>query len=180
MVHTSTFRKYEVSSEKKKVFVPPSESTCTTFRIFKKRVLFFPECGIPYTILPLSFQKKALPLFLNLAQCGMLSARRSTTRAWGCTKHDCLCSRVGLHHVPTHTYVNSWPSCLLQCRTYPGSHESAVHVVMGRGRQSAFVGPFSWLSCARTQVHIFSCLFVRICLHATCSNKIMGIEGIAK
>ena len=32
----------------------------------------------------------------------------------------------------------------------------------------------------RTQVHMFSCLFVRICLHATCSNKIMGIEGIAK
>jgi hypothetical protein len=56
----------------KKVFVPPSEksicTTCTTFTIFKKRVLFFPECGIPYTILPLSFQKKALPLFLNLDQ----------------------------------------------------------------------------------------------------------------
>jgi hypothetical protein len=68
MVHTSTFRKYEVSSEKKKVFVPPSESTCTTFRILKKRVFFFPECGIPYTILPLSFKKKALPLFLNLDQ----------------------------------------------------------------------------------------------------------------
>ena len=148
---------------------------------FSGMVLFFSDDGTQYTVLPLSFPKKTFPLFLNLTrQCGMLSARRSTTRAWGCMKHDCLCSRVGLQSVPTHTYVKSWPSCLLQCRTYPGSHESAVHVVMGRGRQSAFVGSFSWLSCARTQVHMFSCLFVRICLHATCSNKIMGIEGIAK
>ena len=40
MVHTSTFRNYKVSSEKKKVFVPPSESICTTFRIFEKGCCF--------------------------------------------------------------------------------------------------------------------------------------------
>jgi len=154
---------------------------CTVIRIFQEWCCFFLMTVLSTPFYHFLFKKKAFPLFLNLTrQCGMLSARRSTTRAWGCMKHDCLCSRVGLQSVPTHTYVKSWPSCLLQCRTYPGSHESAVHAVMGRGQQSAFVGPFSWLSCARTQVHIFSCLFVGICLHATCSKKIMGIEGITK
>jgi len=191
--------KYDIYLQKMQWFIHPHSENTKFHRKRKKYLYHLQKAPVPHS----GFLRKECCFSLNVVfrtpfyhylfkkkpsrcfwtttrQCGMLSARRSTTRAWGCTKHDCLCSRVGLHHVPTHTYVNSWPSCLLQCRTYPGSHESAVHVVMGRGRQSAFVGPFSWLSCARTQVHMFSCLFVRICLQATCSNKIMGIEGIAK
>ncbi len=67
----------------------------------------------------LSWKKNLPSVFEHLTrQFGILSARRSTTRAWGCMQHDCLCTRFGLHLVPTHSYVNSWPSCLLQCRTY--------------------------------------------------------------
>ncbi len=127
-----------------------------------------------------SKNKPSRCFWTSTRQCRMISAHRSTTRAWECMKHVCLCSRVGLHHVLTHSYVNSWPSCLQQFLTYPGPRESAVHVVMGRDRQSAFVGPYWWLSCVRMQVHMFTCLFVHICLHATCSKKIMGIEGIQK
>ena len=181
MVHTSTFRNYKVSSEKKKYLYHLQKASVPHSGFLRKGVVFPWMWYSVHHFTTFFFKKKPSRCFwTSTRQCGVLSARRSTTRAWGCMKHDCLCSRVGLHLVPTHTYVNSWPSCLLQCRTYPDSHESAVHVVMGRGRQSAFVGPFSWLSCARTQVHMFSCLFVRICLHATCSNKIMGIEGITK
>ncbi len=161
MVHTSTFRKYKVSSEKKKLFVPPSEITCTTFRIFKKECCFSLNVVFRTPFYHYLFKKKPSHCFwTSTRQCGMLSARRSTTRTWGCTKHDCLCSRVGLHNVPTHTYVNSWPSCLLQCRTYPGSHESTVHVVMGRDRQNAFVGTFAFL-CA----HASSYFFMPFCSH---------------
>ena len=39
-----------------------------------------------------------------------------------------------------------------------------------------FVRQSSWLSCAHTQIHMFACLFVRICLHTTCSRQVMGNE----
>ena len=87
-------------------------------------------------------------------------------------QHESLCSRLRVHVVSTQSCFTSWPSCLLQCRTYPFSRETAVNLLMGRGRKSAFVGQSIWLSCARKQVHMFACLFVRICWHATNSNQI--------
>jgi hypothetical protein len=90
-------------------------------------------------------------------------------------QHEYLCSRCSRLRVlvvSTQSCVNSWLSCLPQCRTYPFSRETVVNLLMGRGRKSAFAGQFSWLSCARKQVHMFACLFVRICLHATNSNHI--------
>jgi hypothetical protein len=97
----------------------------------------------------------------------MISARRRTTRACGYLQHDCLCTRVGLHLLPTHSYVNSWSSCLFQCHTYlvPVKLRSTW---WWDEAKSAFVGPFSWLSCARTQVHMFACLlFASVCMRHT-------------
>ena len=50
-----------------------------------------------------------------------------------------------------------------QCRTYLASRETAVFLVMRGACMSAVVGQFSWLGCARTQVHmsarlLFTCV----------------------
>jgi hypothetical protein len=60
MVHTSTFRNYKVSSEKKKVFVPPSENIWTTFRIFKKGCCFFLNVAIRTPFYHFLLKKKAV------------------------------------------------------------------------------------------------------------------------
>ncbi len=132
-------------------------------------MLFFPDVGTPSTILPPFFPQKNLPaVFERLNRpCALLLAHRSTTRVWGCIQHDCVWTMVGLHLLPTQSYVNSWSSCLLQCRTYlvPVKLRSTW---WWDEAKSDFVGPFSWLSCVRTHVHMFSCLlFVYVCMWHT-------------
>jgi hypothetical protein len=80
-----------------------------------------------------------------------MTACRSAWRASGCTQHECLCGSLRVHVVPTQSCVNSWSSCLLQCRTYPASRETAVHLEMWGPRKSAVVGQFSSLCWARTK-----------------------------
>ena len=74
ILHTSIIRNCEDSWEKKKIFVPLSESFVPAsefFRnrvvFFRNRVVFFPDVGTPYTILPPSFGKKDFPLFSNIS-----------------------------------------------------------------------------------------------------------------
>jgi hypothetical protein len=74
IVHTSIIRNCEDSWEKKKIFVPLSESFVPAsefFRnrvvFFRNRVVFFPDVGTPYTILPPFFGKKDFPLFSNIS-----------------------------------------------------------------------------------------------------------------
>ena len=183
---TSTFWKYNCSyihHQKLRRFMGKEKNICTTIRkfctsirIFQKSCCFFQKsccfffwCWYSVHHFTTFLRKKRLPaVFEHLTrQWGMISARRSTTRAWGCMEHDCLCTRVGLHLLPTHSYVNSWPSCLFQCRTYlvPVKLRSTW---WWDEAKSAFVGPFSWLSCARTQVHMFACLlFASVCMRHT-------------
>jgi hypothetical protein len=70
IVHTSIIRNCEDSWEKKKIFVPLSESFVPAsefFRnrvvFFRNRVVFFPDVGTPYTILPPSSEKKTSRCF---------------------------------------------------------------------------------------------------------------------
>ena len=74
--------------------------------------------------------------------------------------------------------VNSWSSCLLQSHTYPFSRETTVNqFTERRDRQSAFVGQSNWVSCAHTQVHMFVCLFVRMCLHTPTRSLVWHYAG---
>ncbi len=51
-----------------------------------------------------------------------------------------------------------------QCRTYLASRETVVFLVMWEACMSDIVGQFSWLTCARTQVHMSPrLLFTYVC-----------------
>jgi hypothetical protein len=66
---------------------------------------------------------------------------------------------------PHNHVLNLGLPAFLQCRTYLASRATAVFLVMWGARMSAVVvGQFSWLYCARTQVHMSARLFFTICL----------------
>jgi hypothetical protein len=54
-----------------------------------------------------------------------------------------------------------------------GLRKTAVALVVRRDRKGTFVRRFRCISCVRTEVHMFSCLFVHICLHMTYTNVIL-------
>jgi hypothetical protein len=57
-----------------------------------------------------------------------------------------------------------------------GLRKTVVVLVVGRARKGAFVRRYRCISCVRTEVHMFTCLFVHICLqwHMTYTNVILG------
>ena len=54
-----------------------------------------------------------------------------------------------------------------------GVRKSIVALVMQRSRTGAFVSRYRYISCMRTEVHMFTCLFVYICLNVTYTNVIL-------
>jgi hypothetical protein len=50
---------------------------------------------------------------------------------------------------------------------------TCVFLQMLLDRQGAFVRRYHCISCVRTEVHMFTCLFVHICLHMTYTNVIL-------
>ena len=54
-----------------------------------------------------------------------------------------------------------------------GLRKTAVTLVVRRARKGAFVRRYRCISCVRTEVDMFTCLFVHICLHMTYTNVIL-------
>jgi ABC-type histidine transport system ATPase subunit len=54
-----------------------------------------------------------------------------------------------------------------------GLRKTVVALVVRRGRKGAFVRRYRYISSVRTEVHMFTCLFVHICLHMTYTNVIL-------
>jgi hypothetical protein len=54
-----------------------------------------------------------------------------------------------------------------------GLRKTAVALVVRRDRKGTFVRRYRCISCVRTEVHMFTCLFVHICLHMTNTNVIL-------
>jgi hypothetical protein len=78
------------------------------------------------------------------------------------------------HHVKSEPRTQTFslhvrPSPGLCC----GLRKTAVALVVRRARNGAFVRRYRWISCVRTEVYMFSCLFVHICLHMTYTNVIL-------
>ena len=122
------------------------------------------------------FPTKCFPRFFDLKKMWAARTCRRTWRAWGCMQHECLCSRLRVHVVSTQSCVNSWPSCLLQCRTYPFSLETAVNLLKQEAGEALLSGNLAgFLVRARK---LICCLFVLICLRATNSQQITCNEGV--
>ena len=54
-----------------------------------------------------------------------------------------------------------------------GLRKTVVALVVRRGRKGDFVRRYRYISSVRTEVHMFTCLFVHICLHMTYTNVIL-------
>ncbi len=54
-----------------------------------------------------------------------------------------------------------------------GLRKTSVALVVRRVRKGSFVRRYRYMSCVRTEVHMFTCLFVHIFLHMTYTNVIL-------
>ena len=59
-----------------------------------------------------------------------------------------------------------------------GIRETLAARVVRRVQQSAFLRRSRFVSCVRTKCHMTACLFVRVCLHVSCTNKNLANERV--
>ena len=123
------------------------------------------------------FPTKCFPRFFDLKKMWAARTCRRTWRAWGCMQHECLCSRLRVHVVSTQSCVNSWPSCLLQCRTYPFSLETAVNLLKQVAGEALLSGNLAGVLVRKRKLiclHVF--LFLYICVRQTPNRSLVTRE----
>jgi hypothetical protein len=92
-------------------------------------------------------------------------------------QHECLCSRLRVHVVSTQLCVNSWPSCLLQCRTNPFSRATAVNLLMEEAGESLLSGNLAgFLVRARKLICLHVFLFLYVCVRQTPNRSLVTRE----
>ena len=93
---------------------------------------------------------------------------RRTARRPGVRQQNVLSPhQVGAYNLDIHVARTPKPA---MCG---GLRKTAVALVVRRARKGAFVRRYRCISCVRTEVHMFTCLFVHICLHITYTNVIL-------
>jgi hypothetical protein len=89
-----------------------------------------------------------------------------------------LDNRMCCHHVKSEPRTQTFSLHAANARTsktvmWGGLRKTAVALVVRRVRNGAFVRRYHYISCVRTKVHMFTCLFLHICLHMTYTNVIL-------